>query len=202
MFQRWRQHQSVKSRSGSEKATQDRIEFNVAIFNTHYRDLPYQVSTTEGQGFSTVNLIVDQVASGLELESKIHLSNHFQTRISAGYIKVDVDRQQDVEPVSPLTPSTTFGLNLIYQKQLVIGYRVSANVDVSYRGEMWGEPSSDEARNTRIDSRNLVNLNIEFTSPEETWSTSAYVHNIADVRYDNARINTSDYILRILSNDV
>jgi iron complex outermembrane receptor protein len=33
------------------------------------------------------------------------------------------------------------------------------------------------------------------------WTTALYGRNATDERYDNARLNTGDYVLRILSND-
>ncbi len=34
------------------------------------------------------------------------------------------------------------------------------------------------------------------------WSLGIYGKNVTDERYDNARLNTGDYILIMLSNDV
>jgi iron complex outermembrane receptor protein len=66
---------------------------------------------------------------------------------------------------------------------------------------MYGEPSSDPGRFTQIDSRDLVNFDITYEPADGDWSISAYGKNVTDERYDNARLNTGDYILVILSND-
>jgi iron complex outermembrane receptor protein len=66
---------------------------------------------------------------------------------------------------------------------------------------MYGEPSSDPGRLTQIDSRDLVNMDIAYTAASGDWTVALYGHNIFDERYDNARLNTGDYVLRILSND-
>jgi iron complex outermembrane receptor protein len=66
---------------------------------------------------------------------------------------------------------------------------------------MYGEPSSDPGRLTEIDSRELVNFNMTYTPAEGNWKVALYGKNIFDERYDNARLNTGDYILRVLSND-
>ena len=47
----------------------------------------------------------------------------------------------------------------------------------------------------------LTNVNISYTPASEDWTLSVYGRNIFDERYDNARLNTGDYILQILSND-
>ena len=67
---------------------------------------------------------------------------------------------------------------------------------------MWGEPSSDLGRLTRITSRNLVNAHLGYEPRSGNWQISVYGRNVTDERYDNARLNTGDYLLRILSNDV
>jgi iron complex outermembrane receptor protein len=66
---------------------------------------------------------------------------------------------------------------------------------------MYGEPSSDPGRFTFIDSRYLVNVDISYRPTDGDWSIAAYSHNVADERYDNARLNTGDHVLVILSND-
>ncbi|MCY3795132.1 MAG: hypothetical protein OXG51_12270 [Gammaproteobacteria bacterium] len=66
---------------------------------------------------------------------------------------------------------------------------------------MWGEPSSDPARLTRIGSRALLNFHLGYTAPGGAWSAALYGRNASDERYDHARLNTGDYLLRILSND-
>ncbi len=47
----------------------DNLQLSVAVFNTEYTDLPYQVSTTTGMGFNTVSIVVDQTSRGVEIES-------------------------------------------------------------------------------------------------------------------------------------
>ena len=75
------------------------------------------------------------------------------------------------------------------------------HADYSYRDSMYGEPTDDKGRNTELDSRYLVNLDISYLSSDETWQIGFYGKNITDERYENARINTGGYILAIMSND-
>jgi iron complex outermembrane receptor protein len=81
------------------------------------------------------------------------------------------------------------------------GGSMSFRVDWSYRDEMFGEPTADPLRFTHIDSRSLFNATISYFAPNGKWSLSAYGTNVSDERYDNARLNTGDYILVMLSND-
>ncbi len=178
-----------------------RLELGAALFRTRYRDLPYQVSTTAGEGFNTVNLVVEQTTTGLELEAVLHLGTGFRFETTLGYVDAEVDPQRGVRPVAPLTPKLTASISPEYRRTLASGGEVGVRLDYSYRAAMWGEPSSDPGRLTRISSRALVNFHIGYTSPDDGWQLAVYGRNAGDARYDNARLNTGDYVLRILSND-
>jgi iron complex outermembrane receptor protein len=45
------------------------------------------------------------------------------------------------------------------------------------------------------------NGDIAYQSPDGSWIAALYGRNVTDERYDNGRLNTSDYILVIKSND-
>ena len=192
---------ALNTEIGMKGQPRDRMELGAAVFHTRYNDLPYQVSTTEGAGFNTVNLIVTQQTTGMEFEGTLYMTDALRLQLSLGWIDVDVDRQQDVKPVAPLTPKLTVSIGPEYRQVLSSGAEVSARLDYSYRAAMWGEPSSDPARLTRIGSRGLVNFHVGFTTADSAWTAAIYGRNAGDVRYDNARLNTGDYLLRILSND-
>ena len=186
---------------GMKGQPHDRMELSIAAFRTQYDDLPYQVSTTEGAGFTTVNLIVTQRTAGVEVEGTLYMTDALRLQFALGRIDVDVDRQQGVRPVAPLTPELTVSISPEYRHLLASGAEVAARLDYSYRAAMWGEPSSDPGRLTRIASRGLVNFHVGFTAADGAWTAAIYGRNAGDVRYDNARLNTGDYVLRILSND-
>lgn len=177
------------------------ISMSFALFNTEYDDLPYQVSTTAAGGFNTTNLVVKQRSRGIEWESTVYVTDGFKLHTSLGYIDVDVDEQDGVKPVAPLTPELTASISPSYEYVLENGSSITTRIDYSYRGEMYGEPSSDPGRLTLIDSLELVNMDISYTPVDANWTVALYGQNIFDKRYDNARLNTGDYILRIMSND-
>ena len=186
---------------GIKGQPRDGVEIAAAVFRTTYDDLPYQVSTTQGSGFNTVNLIVQQTTTGFEFESTFHLTDSLFTHVAVGNISFDLAEQAGVRPVAPLTPEWTLSIRPEYRRFLTSGAEVVGHLEYSYRDGMWGEPSSDPGRLTRIDGRGLVNCYIGYSSPNEDWNLGFYGHNVGDVRYDNARLNTGDYLLRILSND-
>ena len=178
----------------------DNLSMSVALFYTNYEALPYQVSTATDAGFNTVNIIVDQTSKGFEWESSWAPTDNFMLYTTLGYLDADV---KDPNPVvvAPLTPKWTASISPEYTHALGNGGDLVLRADWSYRDAMWGEPSSDPARMTEIDSRSLVNFDIAYHSPNGKWTLAAYGRNVTDKRYDNARLNLSDYILIIQSND-
>ncbi|MDO7085255.1 TonB-dependent receptor [Pseudocolwellia sp. AS88] len=176
------------------------FDLSVAVFNTEFEDLPYQVSRVSEVGFDTANLVVEQTSRGIELDTTLTIGN-FSMLTSIGFMDVEVDEQDGFEPVAPLTPDLTFAIGPTYTFDLEGGDKIRARVDYSYRGEMYGEPSSEPSRLTTIDSRELVNFDIAYTPASEAYTVALYGRNVFDERYDNARLNTGDYILQILSND-
>jgi len=178
----------------------DTLQMSIALFYTDYSDLPYQVSTTEGAGFNTVNIIVDQTSKGVEWESTWAPTDSFALYTTLGYIDADV-KDPNPAAVAPLTPKWTASISPEYTMVLGSGAELVLRGDWSYRDEMWGEPSNDPGRLTQIDSRTLINVDVAYHSASGRWTLAAYGRNVTDERYDNARLNLGDYILAILSND-
>ena len=179
----------------------DGFQMSAAVFFTNYEDLPYQVSETTATGFDTSNLIVEQDSFGFEWESTAFITDNFLFHATLGYIDVDVEEQGGVKPVAPLTPELTFSISPEARIPMDGGGELVLRADYSYRDDMYGEPSSDPGRFTQIDSRGLVNFDIAYHSPDRDWSASLYGRNVTDEEYDNARLNTGDYVLIMLNND-
>ncbi len=192
---------AVNYEAGIKGQPFEKLSMSAAVFYTDYSDLPYQVSTTVGGGFSTSNVVVDQTSIGFEWESTAYFTDDILLHASLGYIDVDVDEQNGVQPVAPLTPELTVSVSPEFRFPLAGGGTVTFRADFSYRDEMFGEPSSDPGRFTQIDSRSLINADLSYTSSAGDWTAGIYARNATDERYDNARLNTGDYVLRILSND-
>jgi iron complex outermembrane receptor protein len=177
----------------------DSLQLSIAVFNTNYKDLPYQVSSSTGAGFNTQNIVVDQTSRGAELETTWAATDNFRLHATVGYIDADVD---DPNPaaVAPLTPELTMSLS----PELTIpagSGEITLRADWSFRDDMYGEPSNDPARFTFIESRDLINADVSYRPNDGDWTVGLYGRNITDERYDNARLNTGDYVLVMLSND-
>jgi len=177
----------------------DNLQLSIAVFNTDYSDLPYQVSTTTGAGFNTQSIVVDQTSRGVEFEGTWAATDNFRLNATLGYIDVDVD---DPNPaaVAPLTPELTASFSPEFTIPAGSG-EITLRADWSFRDDMYGEPSSDPARFTLIESRDLVNFDISYQPDDGDWTVGLYGRNVTDERYDNARLNTGDYVLVMLSND-
>jgi iron complex outermembrane receptor protein len=189
---------AINYEAGIKGQPLDNLQLSVAVFFTDYSDLPYQVSTTSGAGFDTRNIIVDQESFGVELEGTWLVTDAFTVHSSLGYIDADVD---DPDAVAPLTPELTFSLSPEYNLAVAGGGELTFRADYSFRDDMYGEPSADPGRFTQIDSRSLLNLDVSYQSADGDWTLGLYGRNVTDERYDNARLNTGDYVLVMLSND-
>ncbi len=192
---------AINYETGFKGQLTDDFSFSVAFFNTEYDDLPYQVNVVTDAGFDTNNLIVEQTSRGIEWESTYFVTDSFKLHTSLGFMDVDVEEQDGVKPVAPLTPEFTASISPSYEFELTNGALVNTRVDVSYRDEMYGEPSSDPRRMTMVEDRTTVNFDVSYAPANANWKVSLYGRNIFDERYDDARINTGDYILVIKSND-
>jgi len=106
--------------------------------------------------------------------------DNFMFHATLGYIDVNVDRQQGVKPVAPLTPELTYSLSPEMTFPLASGASVTFRVDYAYRDEMWGEPSSDPGRMTKIEDRGLLNANIAWRNADEDLMIALYGRNITD----------------------
>lgn len=177
----------------------DNLQMSISVFYTDYSDLPYQVSTTSGGGFNTQSIIVDQTSRGIEWESTWAVTDNFRLYTTLGYIDADV-KDPNPAAVAPLTPELTASVSPEFTVPTADG-EVTIRADWSFRDKMWGEPSSDPGRFTAIDSRDLINFDISYRPNGGSWTLSAYGKNVTDERYDNARLNTGDYVLVMLSND-
>jgi iron complex outermembrane receptor protein len=177
----------------------ERLQLSISVFNTNYKDLPYQVSSSTGAGFNTQNIVVDQTSRGAELETTWAATDNFRLHATVGYIDVDVD---DPNPaaVAPLTPELTMSLSPELTFPTGSG-EITLRADWSFRDDMYGEPSNDPARFTFIESRDLINADVSYRPNDGDWTVGLYGRNITDERYDNARLNTGDYVLVMLSND-
>lgn len=178
----------------------DSLSMSAALFYTDYSDLPYQVSSSSGAGFNTVNIIVDQTSAGFEWESSWTPTENFFLHATLGFIDVDVDNPNP-NVVAPLTPDLTWSLSPQYTVPLQQGASLSFRADWSFRDDMYGEPSNDPARMTEIESRDIMNFDIAYNSPDGNWTLALYGRNVTDEKYANAKLLPDDYVLVILNND-
>jgi iron complex outermembrane receptor protein len=54
---------------------------------------------------------------------------------------------------------------------------------------------------TRIDSRDIINFDVSYNTPDGRWTLALYGRNVTDEKYANAKLLPDDYLLIILNND-
>ncbi|TMP75043.1 TonB-dependent receptor, partial [Pseudoalteromonas ruthenica] len=91
------------------------------------------VNVVTDSGFDTNNLIVEQTSRGIEFESTYMVTDNFTVHSSLGYMDVDVEEQNGVKPVAPLTPELTAAISPSYAFELSNSALLTTRVDVSYR---------------------------------------------------------------------
>ncbi|MGH6890665.1 MAG: TonB-dependent receptor, partial [Dongiaceae bacterium] len=160
----------------------DNLQMSIAVFYTDYTDLPYQVSSTTGAGFSTESIIVDQTSKGIEWESAWAVTDNFRVYTTLGYIDAKV-KDDNPFAVAPLTPEYTASVSPELTIPMGSG-ELTLRADWSRRDDMFGEPSSDPLRFTAIDGRDLINFDFSYRPTDGDWSVAAYGRNVTDERYD------------------
>jgi iron complex outermembrane receptor protein len=135
----------------------------------------------------------------VEFEGTWAATDNFRLYATVGYIDTDVD-DPNPRAVAPLTPEWTASFSPELRFPAGSG-DITLRADYSFRDKMFGEPSNDPARFTLIDSRELINFDFSYTPGGGDWTVGLYGRNVTDERYDNARLNTGDYVLVMLSND-
>lgn len=178
-----------------------RLRASLTVFHTQYEDLPLAVNSTSAVGFNSVNVIVDQDSTGVEFEGSWNIVDRLFLNATVGYIDVSVDDVPGAPNVAALlTPDWTFSISPEYSFPM-FGGTITARLDYSFRDSMNGQPTSDRSLLQRIDSRELLNFDVSYESGGGDWTVGVYGRNVTDERYENARLNTGDYILAILAND-
>ena len=137
------------------------VLLSASVFMTHYSNLPYQKSDTSNEGFNTENVIVDQISTGLEMEGTFRLSPWFTLHANAGYIDTD---PSDPGVIVPLTPSLTATISPEFTFVRKNGGEIIFRTDYSYRGEMFGGPVRKFQDVSRIESRELINFDLGYTT--------------------------------------
>ncbi len=178
-----------------------------ALFWTEYDDLALPFSDTQaGGGFVTIVANAGESrARGIELEGVLSPNEFFNVNFSIGYLDSEITRVDEgtigvAEGDSPaLTPDMTYSIAPQWTTLLDNGGSIRAQIDYSYRDDMFGQSINNEAE--RIDSRGLLGFAVDFTSADGSWTLGVYGENVTDEVYDQGRFAQNGYVGVVLSND-
>ncbi|MEO0574999.1 MAG: TonB-dependent receptor [Pseudomonadota bacterium] len=172
----------------------DRMNLNVAVFDTDYDDL--QLSQIVGAGVSLNNAAKAQI-SGVEVELSAVIGSGFDLAASVGYLDATYDdfsgcpAAGSTPPalVTPdcsgnalnLAPEWTGAISAQYTYQTANIGDIVYRADWNYRSEVFFEPQNDPRLSG--DSRSLLNLRTGIVN--DRWEVFGWVNNATDETYVN-----------------
>ena len=167
-----------------------RLRVNVSAFNYDYKDL--QESIIDGINIVTKNATKARVR-GVEAEVTAKPTDALTLQFNAAYLDGKFKQFTDVDPAfADLGPQNLKGNQLPdapkYQLGGEIGYRIATGFgDVTPRVNVtWFDTVYFSHFNTvemSQPSRTMVNFYLGWTSPDDSWSATAFVRNVTDDTY-------------------
>ncbi|GAC27455.1 TonB-dependent receptor [Brumicola pallidula] len=177
----------------------DQVRVNATIFRNDYEDLQLSSFIADDQGsFSALFTNAGKaLINGLEFELTFAASEDlilaanlglmdakYEEYIGAGGLNIANER----ELVN--TPKTSAQLSMQYDIDTLTVGRFTFVADASYRSKTYPTVSSTEI--LAQDGRTLLNLNINYFSPNEKWIVRLGIKNITDKKYISHGFDLSD----------
>ncbi len=193
----------------------DNLVVSLAAFYTDYTDLQVQVLDVGPLGFATFTDNAGKARSiGAELDASLIFSENFEIQTSIGYLDAEI-RELDPTVTSTtvgsepqLSPKWTVAVSPEFRTPLANGGEVSFRADFSYRSSAFGNvlnevPVVGVTQGNIVPSRTLVGFNLQYQSPDESWTVSLYGDNIFNEVYitSSSTVNFLGYTQNTLSND-
>lgn len=182
------------------------LQLHASVFGVRYTDLAVQQNRLTPTGFLTLTQnAAESEATGIELEGLWRPTDAFSLQFALGYIDIEItDVDAGVQGIrsgdSPaLTPDTTVSVSPQYTFDLQNGNTITARMDYYYRSDMFGQPVNTDLN--RIDSLELINLNIAYEVPDSGWRVSLYGQNLTDEVYALGKLDLDPTVLIINNND-
>ena len=179
-----------------------RIRLNATYFNVNYED--FQRSTvvslpgTALQETRTFNA-ADADAQGIEVELEALLADNLTLRANVGTLDAEynefvLDRNLDgvLEDFSGRdlvrAPEITAGVDLTYNQTLASGGSIRWNTNFNYEDENIYYYNDDigEQFDTILEARSILNFNVTYSSPDESYYVAVFGKNLTDDRYKTA----------------
>ena len=163
-----------------------RMRLNAAAFYTEYDNMQIQVLSG---GFFDITNAGDAEISGGELELTGVIGDNFNLNAGIGYldakytsvteeaIAAGVTKNNDL----PMTPEWTVNLGAQYRLPLGRYGSVVARADYIFEDSRY--TFANNAPGNKLESYDLVNVRLTWTSPEETWDVAVIGTNVNNEEY-------------------
>ncbi|WP_175453061.1 TonB-dependent receptor [Microbulbifer yueqingensis] len=161
----------------------NRLALNAAAFQYTYDNL--QQAFWVGAAAITRNVGESQ-GQGLEVDARWLLTDNLDLYLGMAWLDTEFtgapaelcDSCDGNEMAfSPAFSSATV---LTYSRMTGLG-EISVSGEYTFTGEQWSDLENTEA--VRLDARNVMNLRLSLTSPEDSWTAGVYAENLTGEEY-------------------
>jgi len=206
-FEAFNETEALNFELGLKGVITERFTLLAAAFFTQYDDLALPFSDTlAGGGFVTIVANAGESESkGIELEGVFSATDNFNINFSVGILDAEITQ---VDPgtvgialgdTPALTPDLTYSITPQWNFLLAGGGTVRAQIDYSYRDNMFGQSINNPAE--ELDDRGLLGFAVDYVSPDGSWTLGVYGENVTDEVYEQGRLAQNGYVGVVLSND-
>jgi len=175
----------------------DRLQFNVAMFNMDYKDLQQLRLVPIGGGVTRV--VISNAASstiqGLEVDAKLAVSENWSFDLNYGYLDATFDNYVFDSTFDfsgnqmPRSPKTTFSIAANYTRPTAWG-RFDARLGYAWRDEIFFEADNNVIdRESSEGALGLVDMSASITG--DRWAVSLWGRNLSDERYRRQVLNST-----------
>lgn len=160
----------------------NRLRVNASVFTMDYKDL--QVFRLVGSLLVGAN--AKATSEGVEIDITGLVTEHWTLQANYAYLDATYDTFKDgVVDYSgntlPRAPEDSFFVQSSYVTPLPGGSEIDWIVSYAYTGSFYFEPSNASA--SKEGSYGLIDASATWTSPQETWTITAWGKNLDDEEY-------------------
>ncbi|MEM7432183.1 MAG: TonB-dependent receptor [Pseudomonadota bacterium] len=181
-----------------------RGRLNATYFSVNYEDFQRStVVSVPGTAFQETRTFnaADVDASGLELELWYQFTDNLSLRANVGTLDAEYNEfllDRDNDPLTPpddlsgrdvvRSPELTAGVDLTYDTELGSGAGLRFNLNYNHEDDNVYYYNDDLGSqfDTVLDSRDIFNASLTWTSADDTWYASVFGKNLSDDRYKTA----------------
>lgn len=161
----------------------NRLALNAAAFQYTYDDL--QQAFWVGAAAITRN-VGETTGRGLEVDARWLITDNLD--LYTGLAWLDTEFSGAPEEFCDACNGNEMAFSPAFSSAAVLTYRhmtsfgeISVSGEYTFTGEQWSDLENTEA--VKLDSRNVFNLRVALTSPEDSWTAGLYAENLTGEEY-------------------